>query len=256
MYTNKKLFRIALPTLLGLTLTGTGLMVARAQDSTTDQGTKSNKSMKSDKHHRMDDDNMMTDDEMDIKSAPLSYPQSAPGSLHLYHWTDYTKTEMKEGSVAETDRDRMHRMAMKMHRRDAMMTDDEKMDEKMGIDPAPMGYPRAAPGSLHLYHWTDYTKTDIAPGSAADQRDKETRMMEMKMHRRDAMMTDDEKMADKQRIDPAPMGYPQAAPGSLHLYHWTDYTESTIAPGSAAEQRDKQARKADKAMRDNESMQK
>jgi hypothetical protein len=43
--------------------------------------------------------------------------------------------------------------------------------------------------------------------------------------------------ADPAMTDPAPVGYPQAAPGSIDQYHWTDYTRKFLASGSVSEER-------------------
>jgi hypothetical protein len=245
----KNLSRLALSTLLGLTLAGTGIVAAHA-----DQNTKDN--------DRMTDDEMMTD------PAPLSYPTAAPGGLHLYHWSDYTKTELQSGSAEETRHDKMwqrerarrEQREMMFHRTsDSAMTSDAT--EPNRIDPASLGYPHAAPGSLHLYHWKDYTRTEMASGSAEDTRrdkmwkmDKE-RMEDRKMRHNESEM--DEEMEDD--IDPMSLGYPHAAPGSLHLYHWKDYTRTEMASGSTEDTRhDKmhdadKKRKMDKKMRDSDS---
>src|SRR5207244_7713459 len=43
-------------------------------------------------------------------------------------------------------------------------------DEDRMFDPAPLAYPQAAPGGLHLYHWKDYTQTKMETGSVSDKR--------------------------------------------------------------------------------------
>src|SRR5436305_8378152 len=45
---------------------------------------------------------------------------------------------------------------------------DMKDEDWESLDPMPPSYPFAAPASLHLYHWKDYTKTELRPGSAAE----------------------------------------------------------------------------------------
>ncbi len=249
--------RIALSTLLGLALTGVCLGSAQAQSGMNDK-----KMM----HDNMSQSDMMDDDDMMMDPAPLSYPFAAPGSLHLYHWTDYTHKRIVEESTSMAKMDMMHHEDMKMH--DKMMHDDEMMmrdgymltdedgmtatdrmmmmDRKM-IDPAPIGYPFAAPGSLHLYHWTDFSKKHLAEESASmakmDNIQKRDRMMHDKMMHddemimRDGYMLTDENgmtMMDGSALDPAPIGYPFAAPGSLHLYHWTDYSKKHLAEESAS----------------------
>lgn len=35
------------------------------------------------------------------------------------------------------------------------------------VDPMPLSYPYAAPASLDMRHWTDYTRTKLEPGSVS-----------------------------------------------------------------------------------------
>lgn len=49
--------------------------------------------------------------------------------------------------------------------------------DPVDIDPAPMDYPAAAPGSLDVYHYTDYTHNDIAEGSVSDVRYRKERIL-------------------------------------------------------------------------------
>jgi len=53
------------------------------------------------------------------------------------------------------------------------------------VDPAPMTYPFAAPGSLHLNHWTDYTRRFMAPGSAQEEREARRELLHKRMRTRE-----------------------------------------------------------------------
>jgi hypothetical protein len=56
-------------------------------------------------------------------------------------------------------------------------------DNEGSRDPMPLSYPMAAPGSLHLYHWTDYTRSEMAPGSAQEARQEQSRKEAERFHR-------------------------------------------------------------------------
>ncbi|HEV2474379.1 MAG TPA: hypothetical protein VGS41_17010, partial [Chthonomonadales bacterium] len=102
-------------------------------------------------------------------------------------------------------------------------------------EPAPMRYPVAPPGGLQLYHWEDYTHSDLMPGSVQDVR-----------WHRNLEAAQNEMMFDKARsrdhywewpYTAAPITYPMASPGGLNLYHWRDYRHFDLAPGSATDAR-------------------
>ena len=248
MHITKTLSRLALSTLLGLALAGTLSTAPAFAD-----------------HNPNDEDEM-------FDPAPLSYPQAAPGSLDLYRWKDYTKTKMETGSVGDKrwemqrkeDKERHERMVY-FHK----MYGDEKpgrvmyhhadgrvdwYDEDEMWDPAPLAYPQAAPGSLDLYHWKDYTQTRMRTGSVYDQRWNQEHMKERA--RRENMEHDKVLYSSKdwdnedQMWDPAPLSYPQAAPGSLDLYHWKDYTQTRMRTGSVEDQRWNQEHKKEKERRE------
>jgi hypothetical protein len=219
MNTRKKMSsRLALSTLLGLALAGAALALpAFAEDSGSDS----------------------TTDPM-----PLSYPFAAPGSLHVYHWTDYTRTDLAPGSAADQKRDNM----MAEHKTPISDTD------MTNVDPLALSYPMAAPGSLHVYHWTDYTRTDLAPGSVTDQR--WDNMKKIAEHR---TLADENGYWSREYrdymafTDPMPLSYPFAAPGSLHVYHWTDYTRTDLAPGSTEDQKWDNMKKTEEQNRNDSS---
>lgn len=59
-------------------------------------------------------------------------------------------------------------------------------DDEMMFDPAPMSYPQAAPGSINLYHWKDYTQRKMEPGSVSDKRWEIEHKKDKKRHERAA----------------------------------------------------------------------
>lgn len=46
------------------------------------------------------------------------------------------------------------------------------------VDPAPWNYPNAAPGAVDLYHWVDYTRNQLEPGSIYNIRHEKERILE------------------------------------------------------------------------------
>jgi hypothetical protein len=236
---NRMMSRLTLVTLLGAALTGASLLNVRA------------------------DDNSWKDDDAEMSyPAPVHYPQAAPGSLDLYHWKDYTETSLKSGSIVEA-RDRREAKLDKQRKEQLMALNsedqrilmhrdkDDVWDRWNMLDASPVRYPEAAPGSLNLYHWTDYSETTMAPGSAEFARERMMERMEREQRKEDpygmAMHRDKNDAWDSwNMMDPAPLRYPEAAPGSLNLYHWTDYTRTTLAPGSVEEARWKQQHEMDK----------
>ncbi len=230
---NSKLtVKLALSTTLGLALF-LGVAPARAQ-------------------YGMSGDNGMQGgmDMMGLETAPLAYPFAAPGTLHLYHWSDFTNTELVNGSVEDARMEKSMAAAKKIYpgdvsyehpmSHDGMMHDGmmhDGMMHGMHMDPASLSYPFASPGSLHLFHWSDYTGREIMNGSPAEMREANEKMRVDKemadMHRGMGMHGD----MDMDMMDPAPLSYPFAAPGSLHLYHWSDYTMTELENGSADDKR-------------------
>lgn len=66
------------------------------------------------------------------------------------------------------------------------------MDDEDVHMPTPVSYPYAAPGSIHLHHWTDATEHHLAPGSASEAREEMVKAQMMPMH--GGMMKDDDMM--------------------------------------------------------------
>jgi len=237
MHTNaKRISRLALSAVLGVVLTG-GLCSLPAYA----------------------DDTNKTREELNTDPMPLNYPFASPGSLHMFHWKDYTRTELKSGSALETRMQQQTELARQgqeeqrmiaFHRSQYNVTDRDQPELAM-TDPAPADYPFAAPGSLHIYHWKDYTKTELEPGSPQDVRvenerkiaqQQEEEQRQILFHRSFFDLTDQEQR-DQLMLDPAPVNYPFAAPASLNLYHWKDYSKTELLPGSATDARVENERK-------------
>jgi hypothetical protein len=232
--------RITLSTVLGLTLVGLCLGGAQAQ-------TRTNKTMHNEmKHEMMDEDTNgeVAPEYMTPEPAPINYPFSAPGGVHLYHWTDYTHEALSPDSSYSKHLDNEYRRDRMMRKRlrEEEATRDHSMDDSM-MEPASLDYPFAAPGGLNLYHYKSYAREDLAEGSAYmkkwDNRDMQAKMMHDRMSREEKMYT--------WMTEPAPINYPFAAPGGLHLYHYTDYSEEGIAEGSDSMKQMDNEQKRDKA---------
>src|SRR5689334_9785718 len=104
--------RLVLSALLGLSLTtwlSLGPVLAQGKMK-KDKSASKDKMMK--KEAMMSDDHMMKDHMMmsdeDVLPVAPSYPNAPPGGLDLYHWTDFTKKHMKEGSAMSEKMDKMH----------------------------------------------------------------------------------------------------------------------------------------------------
>ncbi|HZP83123.1 MAG TPA: hypothetical protein VFB21_15890 [Chthonomonadaceae bacterium] len=112
-------------------------------------------------------------------------------------------------------------------------------DRETYADPMPLSYPYAAPGTLDMRHWKDYTRTAMEPGSAADKR------MEMRKMQDAQTLSGKPIQDDAENLAPMPLSYPYAAPGMLDMWHWTDYTRTKLEPGSVSDvqfERDKRMR--------------
>jgi len=221
--------RFTLSTVLSLTLAGFCIGSAQAQNSHKEKT-----------HHDMNHEAMMDEYGMDAgtwpQPVPINYPFSAPGGLHLFHWTDYSMDELAPESSYMKTMDNRYEQDKMLHERltraESMMSDEEK---KMQRVPAPINYPFSAPGGLHLFHWTDYSMEELAPESSymktMDNRYEQDKMLHERLTRAESMMSDEEK---ELMTVPAPINYPFAAPGGVHLYHYTDYSREDLREGSAA----------------------
>lgn len=216
--------RFTISAALGLALVGGCLGSAKAQTT-------------------MPEDDMMAEWTM-IDPAPLGYPFAAPGGLHLYHYVDYSKEGIAEGSATMKRMDNrfqrekmLHERVMQREDRMMMSKDEEEESEWNMKEPAPINYPFAAPGGVHLYHWTDYTHEGLAEGTREMKKMENEEKWAKKHHEREKMygsrMVDENGDTMWQEMkEPAPIGYPFAAPGGVHLYHWTDYTEEGLSEGT------------------------
>jgi hypothetical protein len=174
---------------------------------------------------------------------PVSYPWASPGSLHLYHWTDYQEWSIKQGSVTEA-REEMTNIENR-----ALRDEIHQTDQILGIHwaeqvnrwqyPMTIEYPYASPGGLTLYHWTNYQKWNWAPGSPNE-------VEEQKVADRDRILRDEIHQTDQilgihwaEQVNrweyPMAIEYPYASPGGLTLYHWTNYQKWNWAQGSPTE---------------------
>ncbi|HZO89973.1 MAG TPA: hypothetical protein VFB38_16705 [Chthonomonadaceae bacterium] len=209
---------------LGLVLAGgVSALPASAQDN-TDNGTMERKATQ-------------------IDPMPVQYPMASPGSLDLNHWADYTQSRMEPGSAEEARRERQRMQDEQARERESEQRMSDYQD-RTRVAPMPVQYPMASPGSLDLNHWADYTQSRLAPGSAEEARRERQRMQDERVM--SDMPSDYE---DRNQIDPMPVQYPMASPGSLDLNHWADYTQSRMEPGSAAEARMRRQRMREERMR-------
>ncbi len=255
--TNSLSMRVFMPVLglavIGLAVSGSAQAQGKMKRSKSD-GMKSGMS----KSSGMSDPMMMKDSDIYTDPAPVGYPAAAPGSIGQYHYKSYRSDVLVTGGVtdARADKEMMRdkKMAMMgnkgMNARDAMKM--SYYDDPFMADPAPVNYPQAAPGSLSLYNFSDYTGDKLVPGSPEDKRMQREKMRDQKMMMmgnkgmtmRDAMHAsyyDNPFMAD-----PAPVSYPQAAPGSLHLYSFSDYTGDKLVAGSPTDVKSDRTMMADK----------
>ncbi len=181
-----------------------------------------------------------------IDPAPLNYPMAAPDSLDIYHFDSYTGDRIMAGSVVDHRMDKMmmaDKTAMKMDKMNHRMTRGAYYDDPFTADPAPVNYPLAAPSSLDLYHFSDYTMNELRTGSATDKK-MDKMMMQDKMVPGSRSFSRQSYYDNPYMADPAPVNYPLAAPASLDLYHFSDYTMNELRTGSAADTKmDKQMMK-------------
>jgi hypothetical protein len=265
--------RMTLSTVLGIALAGVCLSSAQAQS-----GTKTGTKM----HHEAMRDNDMDDNAVDDydmpEPAPIGYPFAAPGGLHLYHWKEFGHETLEPDSSYSKKMDNEDLKARHMHNRlmhdepmwrdsamikeDRMryggyyMTDENGMmvSEETMAEPAPIGYPFAGPGALHLYHFTNYSSEGLAEGSATlkkeANKDAEDEMRHERMRWYGGREVDENDLTMYQEMkQPAPLGYPFAAPGGLHLYHYTDYSMEGIGEGSATMKKADNEEKREKQMK-------
>jgi hypothetical protein len=213
--------RLTLSTALGLALmSGIGSAPARADD--TDNKPKQN---------------LAGWDPMSV-----GYPLAAPGLIGNYHWTDYTQTEWKSGSAADARYYRDQEITRQVYEQAGKYPSPSPStnDPWAWHEPNPVDYPTATPGNIGLWHWTDYTHTAIAYESASAARLAMEREIAAKQWESSQAMyhrSDDPYYHSWGWIDPMPLSYPMAPPGTLGLWHYTDYTRYEMQPESATEAR-------------------
>jgi len=150
------------------------------------------------------------------------------------------------GAQAKMSKDKTSKDKMKTsktmddHSRMSGMSDDDS-DDGMPVNPM---YPTAAPGSIDLNHWTDYTRKHMRTGSATEAKmDKQSKKMDA--HGRM------DRMEDEDELIPAAPSYPRVSPGGIDMYHWSDYTRKHLRQGSATDAKMDKMDKKDRAMRSN-----
>ena len=208
----------------------------------------------------------LSDEEIDMPVRSLTYPMASPGSLHLSHWADFTRYEMRQGSVddirfeRERRKDKMYK-EVRMTYWDKMTPEQKMKEDEMTAEPTMFNYNMGSPGSLHLSHWHGINKEKWMPGSINDMRMMQEKEKDMMWYgdMKSVTYTEEEMMRMR---EPVMMNYPMASPGSLHLYHWADYTRSEIMPGSVSDHRmdrdmmERQKYDTDKKMMDKKTMNK
>ena len=174
-----------------------------------------------------------------IDPAPLNYPMAAPNTLDLYHFDNYTGTRMMEGSVTEHRMDKMmmtDKHAMEADKMNHRMTMGAYHDDPFTADPAPVNYPMAAPSTLDIYTYTDYTMNKMTAANFMNRK-MDKMMMKDDMTPGSHRFSRQAYMDDPFTADPAPVNYPFAAPGTLDLYHFSDYGMNKLGEGSAADKK-------------------
>lgn len=108
------------------------------------------------------------EDEDDLVPTAPSYPNTQPGMIDMYHWSDSRHKHMMSGSASDA---KMEKMKMK----NKMVEEDE-----YDVLPLAPSYPNTQPGMLDMNHWTDFSKMHMMSGSASDARMEKMKMKEMK----------------------------------------------------------------------------
>jgi hypothetical protein len=234
MYTRIQLAgRLALTTALGLALlSGVSSAPARADDT----------------------DKMPKPGRAPWDPMPVGYPMAAPGTINLYHWTDYTQTEIRPGSAMAARREWEYETARDVYAqaRIAPASTASIYDPWGWHEPTSIDYPVAAPGTVGLWHWTDYTHTELKLESAREAHIAMENQLSAKQWETQAMYphSNDPNYHSWGWIDPMPLSYPTAAPGMLGLWHWSDYTQSIMQLGSTEEARIQNQNKVDQQAQD------
>jgi hypothetical protein len=189
----------------------------------------------------------MTDEELAIPVWAASYPMASPGSLHLWHWRGYARDTMAPGSVNDVRfehgrrKDRMYAEVRKTYW-DKLTADQKQKETDLWATPVMADYNRASPGSLHMWHWHGIAREKWMAGSVDEMRMQQEKMKDEMWYGEMKKLTWTDEELDMKR-DPIAIDYPRAAPGSLHLYHWKDYTQNKMMGGSVTEYREERDKK-------------
>ena len=174
-----------------------------------------------------------------IDPAPMNYPMAAPATLDLYHFDSYTGDRIMAGSVVDHHMDKMmetDKKAMEADKMNHRITRGAYHDDPFTADPAPMNYPMAAPATLDLYTYTDYTMNKMTSANFMNMKTDRT-MMKDNMTPGSHGYSRQAYYDDPFTADPAPVNYPFAAPASLDLYHFSDYSMDKLGTGSASDKK-------------------
>ncbi len=178
-------------------------------------------------------DRMMRDDQMsnrrirytydELRPVAASYPEAAPGSLDMMHWTDIRRMHTAEGSAADE-----YKIKTQV-RLDDRLSNEPIRTQYDDFRPVAPSYPSAMPGSLDTYHFTNFKRNHTYEGSAADMYKIKTQ------NRLDNRLS--KTPLDEDDFEPMPVAtsYPQEAPGNLDMSHWTDFRRMHQRSGSAME---------------------
>lgn len=183
-----------------------------------------------------------------VDPAPLNYPMAAPATLDVYHFDSYTGDRVMEGSAHDVRMDKMMMTDKNMMKGDTMMGSHRMSrqayhDDPFTADPAPVNYPLAAPATLDIYTFTDYSMNKITSANTHDTR-MDKQMMKDNMVPTSRVFNRQSYYDDPFTADPAPVNYPLAAPASLDLYHFRTYQMNELRTGSVTDTRmDKQMMK-------------
>ena len=183
----------------------------------------------------------LSDEEIMTPVRQLNYPMASPGSLHLYHWVGYNHQAIAEGSVNDVHYERerrMNKMYMDVRKTymSKMSSDQMMKEDEMMAQPVSMDYREASPASLHLMHYHGINRQKLMEGSVSDMRYEQEKMRDQMWYGENRSSFWTEEDAERLR-EPLMMNYPMAAPASLHLFHWMDYTRWSLMEGSVNDHR-------------------
>lgn len=189
------------------------------------------------------------------------YPFVAPGALNVYTYTPYTGNPFAEGTLyGRVDKKSLYAPNA------LTATDDPNSPYYYNVPTAGTHYdaqgyvipydtytgpyfyhyPVVSPGALEIYDYTPYTGNPFAEGTYYGKVDKKNLLAPHPLRRH----PDAEEEEDDDYVAPAPLNYPSAAPGSLHLYHYRDYNQDDLVTGNLDKARmEKQERREMRSQR-------